>query len=91
MCIEKYIMGTSVPSAAHLTVSLFLYSSEPAYASRLRALEGRCVSSKSRLRSETKTRELLEERKRIVFPQQGVIDLPYRKNNDFSSFWPPNV
>ena len=33
--------------------------------------------------SETETRELLKEQKRIVFPRQGVIDLPYRQINDF--------
>ena len=38
---------TSAPSLPHLTVSLYLCSSEATYASRLRALEGRRVNSKS--------------------------------------------
>ena len=33
--------------------------------------------------SKTKTRELLEERKRVLFPRQGVIDLPPRQIIDF--------
>ena len=33
--------------------------------------------------SETETRELLEEQMRIVFPHQGVIDLPHRQINEF--------
>ena len=41
------VLGPPAPSAAHLTVSLFLCSSEATYASRLRALEGRRVNSKS--------------------------------------------
>ena len=43
--------------------------SEITHEARLRALEGHCVSSKKTLQgSANQTRELLEERKRIVFP-----------------------
>ena len=49
-----------MPSAAHLTVSLYLCSSEATHVSRLKALEGRRVSTKKTLQgSETETRELL--------------------------------
>ena len=36
-----------MPSAAHLTVSFYFCSSESSAGDKLRALEGRCVSSKS--------------------------------------------
>ena len=77
--------GTPAPSVPHLMVSLYLSRSEAMYASRLRALEGRCVVSaqKALQGSETESRELLEERKTIVFPRQGVID--------FYLFGPPNI
>ena len=71
--------GTPAPSVPHLMVSLYLSSSEAMYASRLRALEGRCVTvsaQKALQGSETESRELLAEQRRIVFPRQGVIDMP---------------
>ena len=40
-------LGTSVPSAAHLTVSLYLCSSGSNARGEWRALEGRCVSLKA--------------------------------------------
>ena len=53
--------GTSAPSAAHLTVSLFLCGSGINAWGELRALEGHQVSSKSpsRVRDGGETRELL--------------------------------
>ena len=52
-------------------------------------LKGIVSAQKALQESEKDTRELLEERKRIVFLWQGVIDLPYRQINDFLPFWPP--
>ena len=44
---------------------------------KLRAIEGRCVRSKSLSRVQDRdVGSCLEERKRKGFPQQGVIELP---------------
>ena len=56
---------------------------------RLGSLKGTVSAQKTLQGSETETRELLEEQKRIVLPRQGVIDLPYRQIKDFLPFWPP--
>ena len=75
--------GTSVPSAPHLTVSLYLSSS----GSNARGEEasrgpekGAVSAQKARLRRGS----CWEERKRIVYPRWGVIDLPSRQINEFS-------
>ena len=46
-------------------------------------MKGTMSAQKAFQGSQTETKELLEEWKRIVFPRCGVIDLPSRQTNDF--------
>ena len=46
-------------------------------------MKGVVSAQKALQGSEIQTRELLEERERIGFPRQGVIDLPSKQINNF--------
>ena len=77
--------GTSAPGVVHQTVSLYLCSSASNARGESRAREGRRVSSKSPSRVWDRDKgSCWEERKRIVFPRGGVIDLNSKQINDFS-------
>ena len=66
--------GTSAPSAAHLTVSLFLCSSEASHKAKLKTLKGCYVTQKN---MKVKKRELLERTKESnTFTDEYTIDLP---------------
>ena len=76
--------GTSMPSVAHLTVSLSLCRSGSNTWGESRALEGRSGSPKSpsRVRDNGEGVAGRNEREQY-FPQRGVIDFPSRQINDF--------
>ena len=76
--------GTSMPSVAHLTVSLSLCRSGSNTWGESRALEGRSGSSKcpSRVRDNGEGVAGRNEREQY-FPQRVVIDFPSRQINDF--------
>ena len=74
--------GTSALSAAHLTVSMCLCSS----GSNARGEGPRrapCQLKKPFEGPRWRRGSCWEERKRIVFPRWGVIDLPFRQINEF--------
>ena len=76
--------GTSAPSAPHLTVSLYLCSSGSNVRGELRALEGRHVSSKKPFKGPRRRQgSWWEERKRIVFPDEGSLICPPGKSMIF--------
>ena len=69
---------------AHLTVSLYLFSSGTNAQGKSRALEGRRVSSKSPSRVRDGDKGVPGRNGRDqYFPRQEVIDLPSRQINDF--------
>ena len=77
--------GTSASSAAHVSVSLYLCSSGSNARGESRALEGRCVSSKSpsKVRDRDQGVAWRNERKRIVFPDEGSLIWPTGKSMHF--------
>ena len=81
--------GTSMPSATYR----FSVGLKQRTCRGWGPLKGVRSAQKTLQGSETETTELLEERKRIVFPWQrlGVIYLPYRQINDFLPFCPPLI
>ena len=79
--------GTSAPTAAHPTVSLYLCSSESNARGESRALERvQCVSAlKKPLRGPRQRRgSCWKKQKRRVFLRQGVIYLPSKQIYDFT-------
>ena len=76
--------GTSTPSAPHLTVSLYLWSSRSNTRGESRTLEGHRVSSKSPSRVRDGDGGVAGRNGRDkCFPDKGVIDLPSRQIHDF--------
>ena len=81
--VTSAVLWTSATSAAHLTLSLILRNSGSNARGKLRALERTCQLKKPFEGPRQRRGYCWEERKRFVFPQLGVINLPSGPINDF--------
>ena len=85
VCVSCWrCQGTSAPSAAHLTVSLYLCSSRSNARGESRALQGHCDSSKNQSRVRDREEGVTGRNGReIVFPRWGVINIEMQIANWF--------